>query len=89
MTEFRPQAPSAETVFYRTYSRRKEDGTRENFKEAMTRTIDDIARIGKLSPEEHALIMEQAIAQKKTVASSNLSILSYCSLKLLKDALVS
>ena len=35
MQEFRPQAPSAETVFYRTYSRRKEDGTRENFQEAM------------------------------------------------------
>ena len=64
MTEFRPQAPSAETVFYRTYSRRKQDGTRENFREAMTRTIDDIARIGKLGPDEHDLIMEQALAQR-------------------------
>jgi len=63
MTEFRPQAPSAETVFYRTYSRRKQDGTRENFREAMTRTIDDIARIGKLTPTEHDLVMEQALAQ--------------------------
>ena len=64
MTEFRPQAPSAETVFYRTYSRRKQDGTRENFREAMTRTIDDIARIGKLGPDDHDLIMEQALAQR-------------------------
>lgn len=63
MTEFRPQAPSAETVFYRTYSRRKQDGKRENFREAMTRTIDDIARIGKLGPDDHDLIMEQALAQ--------------------------
>ena len=63
MTEFRPQAPSAETVFYRTYSRRKQDGKRENFREAMTRTIDDIARIGKLGPDEHDLIMEQALHQ--------------------------
>ena len=63
MTEFRPQAPSAETVFYRTYSRRKEDGKRENFQEAMTRTVDDIARIGKLDADEKALVMEQALSQ--------------------------
>lgn len=63
MTEFRPQAPSAETVFYRTYSRRKQDGKRENFREAMTRTVDDIARIGKLGVDEHDLIMEQALNQ--------------------------
>jgi len=64
MKEFRPQAPSAETVFYRTYSRRKADGTRENFNEAMTRTVNDIARIGKFDAEEHDLVMEQALAQK-------------------------
>ena len=63
MQEFRPQAPSAETVFYRTYSRRKADGTRENFQEAMTRTVDDLARIGKFTVEEHDLVMEQALAQ--------------------------
>ena len=64
MNEFRPQAPSAETVFYRTYSRRKKDGTRENFREAMFRTIDDLARIGSFNPEEHDLVMEQAQAQR-------------------------
>ena len=64
MQEFRPQAPSAETVFYRTYSRRKEDGTRENFKEAMTRTVNDLARIGKFDADEHDLVMEQALAQR-------------------------
>ena len=63
MQEFRPQAPSAETVFYRTYSRRKQDGTRENFQEAMTRTVDDLARIGKFTAEEHGLVMKQALAQ--------------------------
>ena len=63
MSEFRPHAPSAETVFYRTYSRRKEDGTRENFKEAMTRTVDDLARIGQFTEEEAALVKEQALAQ--------------------------
>ena len=63
MNEFRPQAPSAETVFYRTYSRRKEDGTRENFKEAMTRTVNDLGRIGKFEVSEYDLVMEQALAQ--------------------------
>jgi ribonucleotide reductase, class II len=63
MTEFRPQAPSAETVFYRTYSRRKTNGTRENFEEAMLRTVNDIAEIGKYTEEEYALVREQALAQ--------------------------
>ena len=63
MQEFRPQAPSAETVFYRTYSRRKQDGTRENFQEAMTRTVEDIGRIGKFTDEELQLVKEQALAQ--------------------------
>ena len=64
MKEFRPQAPSAETVFYRTYSRRKEDGTRENFQEAMLRTIGDIAEIGDYTAEEYALVREQALNQR-------------------------
>ena len=63
MNEFRPQAPSAETVFYRTYSRRKTDGTRENFEEAMTRTVNDLARIGKFTEQETAQVTEQALAQ--------------------------
>ena len=48
----------------RTYSRRKEDGTRENFEEAMTRTIDDIARIGDFTEEEASLVKDQALAQR-------------------------
>ncbi len=63
MSDFRPQAPSAETVFLRTYSRRKEDGARENFEEAMLRTVNDIAEIGKYDQEEYALVREQALAQ--------------------------
>ena len=50
-------------MFYRTYSRRKADGTRENFQEAMTRTVEDIARIGKFTEEEAAKVTEQALAQ--------------------------
>ncbi|WGL30690.1 ribonucleoside-triphosphate reductase [Synechococcus phage S-CRES3] len=63
MSDFRPQAPSAETVFLRTYSRRKADGTRENFEEAMLRTVNDIAEIGKFDQDEYALVRTQALAQ--------------------------
>jgi ribonucleotide reductase class II len=63
MSDFRPQAPSAETVFLRTYSRRKADGTRENFEEAMLRTVNDIAEIGKFDQEEYELVRTQALAQ--------------------------
>jgi ribonucleotide reductase class II len=63
MSDFRPSAPSAETVFLRTYSRRKADGSRESFEEAMLRTVDDIAAIGKFTPEEYRLVREQALAQ--------------------------
>ena len=63
MNEFRDSAPAAETVFLRTYSRRKEDGTRENFEEAMLRTVNDIAEIGQLDQDEYALVREQALEQ--------------------------
>lgn len=62
-SEFRSTAPSANPVFYRTYSRRKTDGQRESFKEAMTRTVKDIAKVGKLSKENTRLIKEQALKQ--------------------------
>ena len=63
MNDFLDSAPSAETVFLRTYSRRKEDGKRENFREAMFRTIMDLSRIGKFTDEERELVMEQALNQ--------------------------
>ena len=37
--------------------------TYENFKEAMTRTVDDLARIGQFTEEEAAIVKEQALAQ--------------------------
>jgi ribonucleotide reductase class II len=63
MGEFRDSAPSAEAVFLRTYSRRKEDGERENFHEAMIRTVVDIASIGRLNEKEFNLVAEQALGQ--------------------------
>ena len=63
MSEFSSNAPSALAVFYRTYSRRKADGTRESFKEAMTRAVEDAARVGKYTDEEKALVLDQALNQ--------------------------
>jgi ribonucleotide reductase class II len=63
MSEFRKNAPSAEAVFLRTYSRRKPSGERENFAEAMLRTVADIGRIGKLDKDEQKLITGQALNQ--------------------------
>ena len=64
MKEFRQSAPSAEAVFYRTYSRRKADGTRESFYEAMCRTVDDIAEIGKFNEEQYELVRKEALGQR-------------------------
>jgi ribonucleotide reductase class II len=63
MSEFRPTAPSAPAVFYRSYSRRKEDGTRECFEEAIIRTVQAIANIGKLTPEQRELTMRMGLGQ--------------------------
>jgi hypothetical protein len=63
MSEFSPLAPSAPAVFYRSYSRRKEDGTRENFEEAITRTINAIAEIGDLTPEQKGLCLNMGLNQ--------------------------
>lgn len=63
MSEFSPLAPSAPAVFYRSYSRRKEDGTRENFEEAITRTINAISEIGELTPEQKALCLDMGLKQ--------------------------
>jgi len=63
MSEFRSSAPSAPAVFYRSYSRRKPDGVRENYEEAITRTINAIADIGKFTAEQRELAMEMAQQQ--------------------------
>lgn len=64
MSEFSSNAPSALAVFYRTYSRRKKDGSRENFKEAMTRAVDAAAEVGSYTEAERQLVLEQALQQR-------------------------
>ena len=63
MPEFRDSAPSAPAVFYRSYSRRKEDGNRENYAEAITRVINNIADIGGFTPEQRELCLEMSHKQ--------------------------
>ena len=63
MSEFRDSAPSAPAVFYRSYSRRKPDGTRESYPEAITRTVNDLADIGDLTEDQRALCLEMGLKQ--------------------------
>lgn len=63
MSEFRETAPSAPAVFYRSYSRRKADGTRESFAEAISRAVNDLADIGGLTDEQRTLCLEMGLKQ--------------------------
>jgi ribonucleotide reductase class II len=63
MEEFRQHAPSAPAVFYRSYSRRKPDGSREDYKQAVTRTVQAIAEIGSLTEEQTELALDMALNQ--------------------------
>lgn len=61
MPEFSPSAPSAPAVFYRSYSRRKGDGSRESFEESITRTVSAIAEIGKFSKLQREMALEAGL----------------------------
>ncbi|MBF2075374.1 MAG: ribonucleoside-triphosphate reductase, adenosylcobalamin-dependent [Synechococcales cyanobacterium C42_A2020_086] len=63
-------APAAYPVFFRTYSRRGEAGnnSRESWEEVCNRTLRGIVKLGKLTPEEAALI-ERMQRQLKSLPS--------------------
>ena len=61
--EFSDEAPSGPIVFYRTYSRRKEDNARESYAEMVERVIDDIVDLGELGAEDDALVRTMAEQQ--------------------------
>lgn len=63
MSEFSQFAPSGAAVFYRSYSRRKADGSRESFQEAITRTILAIAEVGEFDTSQTALCLDMALKQ--------------------------
>ncbi|MDX2240987.1 MAG: ribonucleoside-triphosphate reductase, adenosylcobalamin-dependent [Leptolyngbyaceae cyanobacterium bins.302] len=64
---FPATAPAANPVFYRTYSRRTENG-REPWDEVVRRTTQGLVKVGKLSPEEARLI-EQMQQEVKALPS--------------------
>ena len=62
--QFGSDAPSAEVVFYRTYSRRTDDGARESWLETVKRVADGMAKLGKFTEEQHQLVFDQALQQR-------------------------
>jgi ribonucleotide reductase, class II len=57
---FPKNAPSAPTVFFRSYAHNK-DGRRETWKEVCDRTIGGLTKLGKLTQEETDLLYEQQL----------------------------
>ncbi|WGV26093.1 ribonucleoside-triphosphate reductase, adenosylcobalamin-dependent [Halotia branconii] len=55
-TQFPETAPAANPVFFRTYSRRTKAGLRETWDEVCDRTLQGIIDLGKLRPEEIAIL---------------------------------
>lgn len=54
--DFPKTAPAANPVFFRTYSRRTSQGTRETWDEVCKRTIVSLVELGKLTPKEAAIL---------------------------------
>ena len=57
-SDFLASAPAANPVFYRSYSRRKDDGTRETFSEVSERVLSGLKELGKLTEDESKLISD-------------------------------
>ncbi len=66
-SEFPETAPTANPVFYRTYSRKTEVG-RETWLEVCDRTINGLRKLGQLTPEETDLLYRMQ-SQLKTLSS--------------------
>jgi len=66
--EFPATAPTAAPVFYRTYSRRRPDGSRETWSDVCDRSLADIARLGRFTPQERELV-ERLQRQLKALIS--------------------
>lgn len=64
MQEFPLSAPSANPVFYRTYSRRKDDGSRESYQEVCDRTVSGLWSLGNLTSDEVELVANMQSEQK-------------------------
>lgn len=69
---FPKNASTAEPVFFRSYSHKKDDGKRESWQEVTKRVVGYIQEIGNLSPEEAELIYLQQI-ECKSICSGRLN----------------
>ena len=65
--KFPESAPAGEAVFYRTYSRRQTAG-RESWQQVGDRILDGLVSLGKLTPEQAALIAKMQ-QQLKSLSS--------------------
>jgi ribonucleotide reductase class II len=54
--DFPETAPAANPVFFRTYSRRTEEG-RETWQQVCERTVQGLAKLGKLTPAQQDLLL--------------------------------
>ena len=61
---FPSNAPCADPVFSRTYSRLKPDNTREKWQDTCERITEGIAELGKLTDDEKQLLYSNALALK-------------------------
>lgn len=66
--KFPETAPAANPVFFRTYSRRNQAGLRETWDEVCDRTLQGIIELGKLNPQE-AAILERMQRELKALPS--------------------
>ena len=53
---FPADARSAYPLFYRSYSRRLDDGSRESWEQVVERNLSALAELGRLNPEQEALL---------------------------------
>jgi ribonucleotide reductase class II len=58
---FPANAPSANPLFYRSYSRRLEDGSRESWEQVVDRNVSALVKLGRLSPEQEALLRKHQL----------------------------
>ena len=62
--EFPKTAPAAYPVFFRSYSRKKSNGKRENWSEVNERNLNGLRDLGKLSDDELTLMRDMQRNQK-------------------------
>lgn len=68
MTYTPNSTPTANAVFYRSYSRKDGQGNRETWEQATERTVNAIAEIGNFTENERQICIDQMLAQTAMVS---------------------